>query len=136
MRTRLFNPFALSIALLMSLLVTPLAQALEMEPFSKARYDQLQAENALILVDISATWCPTCKRQHEVLNAYKADNPDSGIHVLSVDFDAQKEWVKYFKAPRQSTLIIYSGTKQLWFSVAETRKEKIFNALDSAKAGL
>jgi thiol-disulfide isomerase/thioredoxin len=108
------------------------ASALEKEAFTKERFDALQAEGAVILVDISASWCPDCKKQQEVLSQYDAENPDAPLHVLAVDFDTQKEWVTHFRAPRQSTLILFDGTEQLWFSVAETRKNEIFKALDAA----
>lgn len=105
--------------------------AVENEAFTQQRFEQLQAEGAQVLVDISAPWCPDCKKQQEILSEYQAANPDSGLHVLAVDFDTQKEWVTHFKAPRQSTLILFKGTEQVWFSVAETRKEQIFTALDA-----
>jgi thioredoxin 1 len=33
--------------------------------------------------------------------------------------------VRQFRAPRQSTLLLYRGNKQHWFAVAETRLEVI-----------
>ncbi len=114
-------------------LVTSLALAAS-EPFSEARFHALQGEGALILVDVHADWCPTCAAQQKVLDAYQAAHPDRVLHRLVVDFDQQKEWVKHFKAPRQSTLLLYRGTEQQWFSVAETRKDEIFKAIDTAAA--
>jgi hypothetical protein len=49
--------------------------------------------------------------------------------VLQVDFDSQKDWVTYFNAPRQSTLALYRGEEQLWFSVAQTKQDTIFAEL-------
>lgn len=99
------------------------------EAFSQARFEALQAEGNLVLVDVSATWCPTCKQQKEVLAAFQQAHPDVPLTVLNVDFDDQKEWVTHFRAPRQSTLALYKGDEQVWFAVAETRKEVIFAAL-------
>lgn len=102
-------------------------------PFTEQVWKEAQAQGQIILVDISADWCPTCKAQEKILNAYFSENPNSKIKQLSVNFDTQKEWVTYFKAPRQSTLLIYQGEQQKWFSVAETHKEKIFNVLKDAE---
>lgn len=99
------------------------------EPFTAARFEALQADNALILVDVAATWCPTCKAQKAVIDAFRQQHPEIGLHVLTVDFDTQKEWVKHFKAPRQSTLLVYKGSEQRWFAVAETREDTITTAL-------
>lgn len=104
------------------------------EPFSEARFTELQAQDALILVDVHADWCPTCKRQTVALDAYEAAHPDVALNRLVVDFDKQKEWVKHFKAPRQSTLLIYRGKAKKWFSVGEIRSEKIAEALNAAAA--
>lgn len=115
------------------MLMLPLmASALDKEAFTPERFAELQAQNALILVDIHATWCPTCARQQQVLADYRERHPELDLHILNVDFDKDKRWVKHFKAPRQSTLILYRGKEQIGFSVAEVRPEVIFAALDKA----
>lgn len=122
------------IAVLFSLLVlaSTAAFALEREPFSQQRFQALQSADAVVLVDIYATWRPDCKKQQEILEYYAAARPDVPLHVLQADFDHDKGTVKAFRAPRQSTLVLYKGSRQLWFSVAETREEQIFQALDAA----
>lgn len=105
------------------------------EAFTEARFVELQAAGEFILIDIFATWCPTCAKQQKVLDAFRESHPDARLHMLQIDFDEQKEWVMHFKAPRQSTLILYKGEQQLWFSVAETNQKKIFEALNTALNG-
>jgi len=102
------------------------------EPFSEERFSALQDDGALVLIDVWARWCPTCAAQKKVLDHYAQERPESPLHILVVDFDEQKEWVRHFRAPRQSTFLLYRGDEQLWFSVAETNADKIFQALDSA----
>ena len=102
-------------------------------PFTEAAFKEAQANNEVILIDVFATWCPTCKRQSMILADYFHKNPASKVKVLVVDFDEQKDWVSYFKAPRQSTLILYKGEKQLWFSVAETKADAITQQLTNAE---
>ncbi|KKO44669.1 thioredoxin [Arsukibacterium ikkense] len=103
--------------------------------FTAELYQQAKAENRLVLIDVYAPWCPTCRRQHGVLNDYFAANPNSDIQVLQVDFDSQKDWVTHFKAPRQSTLALYRGYEQLWFSVAQTKQKTIFAELQKHDTG-
>jgi thiol-disulfide isomerase/thioredoxin len=102
-------------------------------PFNETLYQQYQDSEQVYLVDVFATWCPTCKKQSNIIDQYFSENPDSKIKVLVVDYDVQKEWVTHFRAPRQSTLLLYKGEKQLWFSVAETSKDKIFTQLKQAE---
>jgi thioredoxin 1 len=117
--------------LLIALVSAGSVTALDYEPFTQERFVQLQDSGANILVDIGASWCPDCQKQKAALGKYQELNPESGLHILMVDFDTQKEWVTHFRAPRQSTLILFSGTEQVWFSVAETREDQIFAALNS-----
>jgi thioredoxin 1 len=108
------------------------AFALEKEPFSPERFAALQEAGEVVLVDVFADWCSTCKKQQTVLDEYRVANPDKTFFILEVDFDSDKEWVRLFRAPRQSTLLLYSGDKQFWYSVAETRPEVIGAELDKA----
>lgn len=118
----------------MLLLLTTQAATAASEAFTEERFKALQAQGALILVDVHADWCPTCAQQQKILDAYEAARPDAALHRLIVDFDKQKDWVKHFKAPRQSTLLLYRGVEQRWFAVAETREQAVFTALDAAAA--
>jgi len=106
--------------------------ALDKEPFTPERFEALQSAGEVVLIDVYATWCPTCARQQQVLSEYRANNPDKQFHILEIDFDNNKEWVRHFRAPRQSTLLLYTGETQFWFSVAETRPEIITAELDKA----
>lgn len=118
----------------LSLVCSRPAWSQDKEAFTKERFEALQAEDALILLDVYADWCPTCAKQQEILKAYQAEYPDVALHILEINFDDQKEWVKEFKAPRQSTLILYKGDEQVWFNVAATSRDVIFTALNEAAA--
>ncbi|MBB3059908.1 thioredoxin family protein [Microbulbifer rhizosphaerae] len=104
------------------------------ESFSKERFEALKAAGQVVLVDVYAGWCPTCAKQQEVIQQYREDNPGKEFHVLEVDFDKDKQWVRHFRAPRQSTLLLYAGEQQMWFGVAETRPDVIAAELDKALA--
>ena len=102
-------------------------------PFVKSVFDQLQASGQPVLVDVYASWCPTCERQQWVLQDYFKKYPDSKLTVMVVDFDNDKQWVSFFKAPRQSSLLLFDSGERVWFSLAETRKRIIFDALSSVE---
>ncbi len=108
------------------------AQAPDKEPFTEQRFETLQEQGAYVLLDVFADWCPTCAAQQEVLAAFQEEHPDAPLHILSIDFDDRKDLVRHFGAPRQSTLILFHGTERVWFSVAETRRDVIFEALAAA----
>lgn len=108
------------------------AQALEKEPYSQERLDALQAAGEVVLIDVYASWCSTCAKQQKILDAYRKANPDKKFTILEVDFDKNKDLIHQFRVPRQSTLLIFKGAEQFWFSVAESRSEVIAAELDKA----
>lgn len=124
------------ILILISLALLPILSlstiAANKEAFTQERFETLRAAGKVILVDVYATWCPTCKKQQQALGRFQAENPDAEFHLLVVDFDKDKEWVRHFRAPRQSTLLLYVGDKQHWFSVAETRYDVIAQEITKA----
>ena len=119
-------------ALLLLFSVSGQAASLQKEPYSPKRFEQLQASGQVILIDIYAPWCPTCQKQQIALEQYRMANPGKQFTILEVDYDTDREAVKFFHAPRQSTLLIYRGSQQHWFSVAETRPEVIAAELNNA----
>lgn len=122
---------AMTLVLGLVLAATPV-WALEKEPFEQARFDELRANGELVLVDVFADWCSTCARQQEILADYVAKHPDVDLHILEVNYDRDKKIVRQLRAPRQSTLLLYAGKEQYWYSVAETDPEVIFNTINRA----
>ena len=103
------------------------------EPYNEDRFKTLQAQNKLILVEVNAPWCPVCQAQQKVLKYYQRKNPDSGLHVLTIDFDTQKDLVRQFRAPRQSAMFLYAGQDRVWFSVGEKRTHIITGQIEAAR---
>jgi hypothetical protein len=54
------------------------------------------------------------------------------ITVLHVDFDSQKDALKSFNASKQSTLIVFKGTKETGRSTGETSFASIEKLLQKA----
>ncbi|HSJ96658.1 MAG TPA: thioredoxin family protein [Myxococcota bacterium] len=133
----LYRPLALlaSMAALLLASCTPRVEA-SMEPFTPERFAELQAQDALILVDVSAPWCGTCVLQGEILATYQAQKPDAPLSILRIDFDSQKQALAALRAPGQSTLVLFRGDREVWRSIGETRPEVIVAALDRGVSSL
>ena len=96
------------------------AAAAQRHTFDQASFAAAQAKGERILVDISATWCPTCKAQKPIISSL-ADNPvNSDLVIFDVDFDSQKPVVRAFGAQMQSTLIAFKGKTETARSVGDT----------------
>src|SRR5260370_37320641 len=80
------------------------------QPFDPNSLQQAQAAGKLILVDVTASWCPTCKQQHPIVQEIEKATP--GLVVYEVDFDGSKEVLKRFRVQHQSTLIVFKGDNE------------------------
>jgi len=108
------------------------ASAFEKEPFTKERFAELQAEDHVVIVDVYASWCPTCESQQVIFKRYSKLHPENKFHVLIIDYDKQKDLVAEYGAPRQATLYLFKGKERLWSAVAARKYRVISKALDSA----
>jgi thioredoxin-like negative regulator of GroEL len=121
-------------AILMSVTLTLLSAsgfAAESIPFELARFVAAQKEGRPILVDIRASWCPTCAAQKPILERLTAKPEYKNLIVFSVDFDAQKDVVHGFHAQMQSTLIAFKGATETARSVGDTDEPSIERLLRS-----
>lgn len=101
------------------------AGAFEKRKYDDAAFKAAQSANKSILVDVTATWCPTCKAQHKVLDSLTKRPEFADIVVFEVDFDTQKDALKAFNARQQSTLIAFKGAQETKRLVGETGTDSI-----------
>lgn len=62
------------------------------------------------LVNVWATWCPTCKAEHEMLNKLAGQ----GVNIIGVNYkddsDAARKWLKDFLDPYQLNIEDKAGS--------------------------
>lgn len=105
---------------LASLMAMSAASAAERKAFDAASFEAAQQRGARILVDISATWCPTCKAQKPIIDSLAEQSANNDLVIFSVDFDSQKPIVRQLRAQSQSTLIAFRGKTVTARSVGDT----------------
>src|SRR5579863_7816478 len=106
-------------------LAAPPAFATETKTFDPQSFAAAQKEGKPILVGIHASWCPTCKAQDPILGELMSAPKFNDLVYFVVDFDSQKDAVKYFGARMQSTLIAFKGEKETGRSVGDTNRSSI-----------
>lgn len=105
----------------------------DVTPFTAQAFQDAQNANKPILIEIHASWCPTCKEQKAILNNLLLPEPKfKDMVVLRVDFDSQKDFVSKFGARMQSTLIVYKGKTEVGRSVGDTDPASIAALLEKA----
>jgi thioredoxin 1 len=106
------------------------AQAAETQNYNAKAFAAAQAAGRPILVEIHASWCPTCKAQQPILGELEKQDKFKNLLVFRVDFDSQKDAVKTFGARMQSTLITFKGAEETGRSVGDTNASSIASLLD------
>jgi thiol-disulfide isomerase/thioredoxin len=88
------------------------------QPFTAKSFQDAQAAGKSIVIDVTASWCPVCKVQRPIIEGLEKSNPQ--LAVFEVDFDKSKDVLKQFGVQRQSTLIVFKGTKEVGRSTGDT----------------
>ena len=88
------------------------------QPFDAKAFQASQAAGKSILVDITASWCPTCKQQKPIVQEIEKEHLD--LVVYDVDFDTAKDVLRQLRVQHQSTLIVFKGQKEVARSTGET----------------
>ena len=107
------------------------ALAAQTANFDQNRFATAQEEGRPILVDIRASWCPTCAAQKPIIERLTAAPEYKNLLILQVDFDSQTDVVRDFGARSQSTLIAFRGTRETARSVGDTDEKSIAGLLRS-----
>lgn len=81
------------------------------------------------MVDVNASWCPTCKAQAPTLDAMRENPEMAGVVFMKLDFDTQKAFLEEHRVPRQSTILVFRGDQETARTVAETDPEKLREAI-------
>jgi thioredoxin 1 len=115
-----------------ALFIGPAAFAAEKMDYTPAAFDAAQKAGKSILIEIHATWCPTCKAQAPILSELEKDQKFKNLLVIHVDFDSQKDAVKRFGARMQSTLIAFKHGQETARSVGDTNYDSIAALLGKA----
>jgi thioredoxin 1 len=93
------------------------------ESFDDQSFEQAQAAGKTILVDVTASWCPTCRQQRPIVEQIEKEKPN--LVVYEVDFDTAKDALRHFRVQYQSTLIVFKGTKEVGRSTGDTDAARI-----------
>ena len=97
----------------------------ETRTFDLKSFTEAQKAGKPIFVGIHASWCPTYKAQDPILSELMSAPKFKDLVYFLVDFDRQKDAVKFLGARMQSTLIAFKGEKETGRSVGDTDRSSI-----------
>lgn len=114
------------------LLLSGLAQALDIQPYTPERLTQAQAGGKPVALHFHADWCPTCRAQEKSFESLKADPQLQTSTLLVVNYDKERELKKSLGVRSQSVIVVYKGSKETARLGGETDPAKLKAAVASA----
>ncbi|MEX0852751.1 MAG: thioredoxin family protein [Bauldia sp.] len=109
-----------------------LASAAERVRFGRAAFEAALKSGRAVLIDISASWCPTCLRQKEIVTELTAKPEFADYLVFEVDYDTEKDVMRSFGAQQRSTLIAFKNGAEVGRIVGDTSVTVIKALLEKA----
>jgi thiol-disulfide isomerase/thioredoxin len=114
-----------SLALAAQLSLGSIAFAMDKKPFDLKLFEAAQAAGKPILIDVYASWCPTCKAQAPILSRLRNNPRFKELVSFEIDFDSQKDLLRKFNVRSQSTLIVFKGMQETGRSTGDTNPTSI-----------
>jgi len=96
------------------------ACAKDKTPFDQTAFEAAQTAGKPILIEVTASWCPTCKAQAPILSRLKSKPRFKELISFNIDFDTQKALLRKFGVRTQSTLIVFKGKQETGRSTGDT----------------
>ena len=97
--------------------------------FKRELFDKAQLEGKVVVVSSWIKYCSSCANQMKVLN--KAKNEFENIEYFTFDV-TNREIANFFNVQYQTTLIIFKDNKEVYRSLGEVTKERIYEVLESS----
>ena len=97
--------------------------------FDKAIFDKAQSDGKVVIVSSWIKYCISCESQMKVLNEVEKDFEN----LIYLTFDVtNKEISDLLDVQYQTTLLIFKNNKEVYRSIGELTKNKIYKAIKSS----
>ena len=92
-------------------------------------FKKAQSDGKVVVVSSWIKYCSSCASQMKVLNKIEEDFKN----IIYLNFDVRnKDISNLLNVEYQTTLLIFKNNKEVYRSIGETTKEKIYKALNSS----
>ena len=97
--------------------------------FDKAIFDKAQSDGKVVIVSSWIKYCISCESQMKVLNEVEKDFEN----LIYLTFDVtNKEISDLLDVQYQTTLLIFKNNEEVYRSIGEISKNKIYKAIKSS----
>ncbi len=92
-------------------------------------FKKAQSDGKVVVVSSWIKYCSSCASQMKVLNKIEEDFKN----IVYLNFDVRnKDISNLLNVEYQTTLLIFKNNKEVYRSIGETTKEKIYKAINSS----
>ena len=131
----MFKKFVL-IFIVQLFIVNPSISIEKETTFNKKLFDKAQSDGKVVIVSSWIKYCSSCASQMKVLNNAKNDGKLFDIKFDNIEyfsFDVtNKDIANLLNVKFQTTLLIFKNNKEIYRSLGETSKLKIYKALEKS----
>ena len=96
--------------------------------FTNEIFKKAQADGKIVIINSWQKTCYTCKKQIKILN--QAEKDFNNFLFLSYEQTKYKDIAKLLNIKYWTTIVIYQNNKEIYRSIGETNKEKIYSQLN------
>ena len=97
--------------------------------FNKDIFTKAQSEGKIVVISSWIKYCSSCASQMKILQ--NAEKDFKNIEYLTFDVK-NKEISDFLNVKFQTTLLIFKNNKEVYRSIGEISKEKIYKAIESS----
>lgn len=101
-------------------------------PFDQKKFDSAVAAGESVVVDFSASWCPTCKAQKPIVDKLMELPKFKNVTLFVADYDKEVALKKQLRVAQQSTFVVFKGGKEVTRSTGQTDKDVLAAVFDKA----
>ena len=97
--------------------------------FNNEIFQKAQLDGKIVVINSWNETCTTCKAQIKILNQAEKDFED--ILFLSFEQEKHKTIAKQLGIDYWTTIVIYQNNKEVYRSIGQMNKDKIYSAIKS-----
>ena len=102
-----------------------LAHAAQKQVYSSVEFRAALASGRPVLVEVTASWCPTCRLQTQAVGIAINQARFARFTTFVADIDKHREALVTLGVSVQSTLIVYINGQEIARSIGEAKRDRI-----------
>ena len=97
------------------------------EEYDHAKFEARLAAGDPMLVEVYASWCPTCLKQHEVFEELQEAGKFQNLRAIRVDFDRDIAFRNKYNLNYTGTLMVFKDGEYIVEGAGLTDPERIYD---------